>query len=495
MNLNIVVGDSLIEDNIFGNHGFDIVLGNPPYIGEKGNKNLFDTIKHTAFGSQYYEGKMDYFYFFIYKSLEILKEKGILGYITTNYFITADGAQKLRKYLKKNCTFREIVNFNDYEVFKCAKGQHNLVFFLTKGLEKDQPIQVKYVKGKDINKDEMYWNLRRDKVIHPKIYHQTICNQDHLYNTNGHILIQGNREYDDILQKIQEKSQYTLKQICSINQGIVSGADKVTKDMLAHKFSPQTIEKNNIQLNKGIFVLTKEEVEQLDFLQLPYLKPMYKNSDIQRYYVNENPSKYILYISDDTFTEKTPNTGIIDHLYKYREVLEKRREVTRGTRAWYALQWPRNQKIFESTKIVVPHRAKENKFALNQASWYASADVYFITAKGKNINWYLLLAQLNSKIMYFWLYNRGKRKGDYLELYANPLKNVPIILNIEKNQCNKIMHFVKEIIQEGENEVRQRVVDEIMYDIYQLTKEERQAIENIYVENLGKKGSDGGRSI
>ncbi|WZL74603.1 N-6 DNA methylase [Clostridiaceae bacterium 35-E11] len=494
--LNIVVGDSLTQENFFENNhcrevtknidGFDIVLGNPPYIGEKGNKNLFDKIKHTTFGSRYYEGKMDYFYFFIYKSLEILKEKGVLGYITTNYFITADGAQYLRKFLKKNCTFRDIVNFNDYGVFKCAKGQHNLLFFLTKGFEKNQPIQVKYIKGKDIPIDKIYENLLSYSSIYPEIYQQTIANQDHLYNVNGHILVQGNRGYDKILQKIHEKSQYTLHQLCNINQGIVSGADKVTKDMLENKLSSQAIEKNNILLNQGIFVLTKDEVEQLSFLQLYYLKPMYKNSDIHRYYVNQNSLKYILYLMDDTFTGKKPDKSIINHLYQYKEVLEKRREVMKGTRVWYALQWPRNQEIFEGTKIVVPHRAKENKFALSHSSWYASADVYFITAREKNINWHVMLAQLNSKIMYFWLYNRGKRKGDCLELYANPLKSLPIIANVEKNYCNKIVSLVQCMMKGKEHEQSQKEIDQMMYDLYGLTNEEIKEIENLHMENLGK---------
>ncbi|VEH38973.1 Uncharacterised protein [Fusobacterium varium] len=45
------------------NMRFNILLGNPPYLGEKNNKSIFQKIRETEFGKKYYEAKMDYFYF------------------------------------------------------------------------------------------------------------------------------------------------------------------------------------------------------------------------------------------------------------------------------------------------------------------------------------------------------------------------------------------------------------------------------------------------
>ncbi|QXM06218.1 Eco57I restriction-modification methylase domain-containing protein [Crassaminicella indica] len=481
--INITKADSLIDENLFGKEKeFDIVIGNPPYLGEKGNKDLFDGIKNTPFGKKYYEGKMDYFYFFIYKALEILKEKGILAYITTNYFVTADGAVKLRDFFKNHCSFIDIINFNDYEIFKAAKGQHNIIFFIANDKHKHQSVCVKYVKEKNIDPKDMYQLLCGNKKAEEKVYEYEISNQEKLYDRNGHILIQEDYEYDSILKKLYNRRQCILKDVCNVNQGIVSGADKVTKDMVQKKIPFEITKKRNIIMNQGIFVLSHDEASELGFLGLHYLKPMYKNSDIQRYCVKSYSSKYVLYINDKTKIEKK----VLQHLSRYKEVLEGRRETIRGIRQWYALQWPRNQEIFENMKIVAPHRAKENKFALNCSSWYASADVYFITSKEKNIDFYMLLGLLNSKIMYFWLYNRGKRKGDYLELYATPLKNLPIIYTF--NQCisEKIRSIVKEMVQFGENHTAQEKIDKIFYDLYELTSEEIEVIENLYKRNVGK---------
>ena len=72
--------------------GFDIVLGNPPYIGEKGHKELFQPVKNANLG-KYYLGKMDYFYFFFHLALNLARTKGLIAFITTNYYPTATGVE------------------------------------------------------------------------------------------------------------------------------------------------------------------------------------------------------------------------------------------------------------------------------------------------------------------------------------------------------------------------------------------------------------------
>ena len=494
---NVFVGNSLIQDVFFSRRlenklamkegPFDIVIGNPPYIGEKGNKALFDRMRETEFGKKYYEGKMDYFYFFIYRALEILKPQGILSYITTNYFVTADGAVKLRNYLKNNASFIEIINFNDYEVFKNAKGQHNLIFSLKKGHDPKQPIFVKHIRKEGSNKNDIESILLNSKKEGSGMSQYILSSQEQLYGFNNHILIQENDRYAPILEKISRNKDYVLGELCTVNQGIVSGADKVTKRMMETKMSSETIQREKIKENEGIFVLEKEEAEKLGFIGADYLKPMYKNSDIQRYRTRENPLKYILYIEDDTFSELNMlDQRAQNHLKRYQEVLEKRRETLQGRRKWYALQWPRKQKIFEGSKIVVPHRARKNTFAFTAAPWYASADVYFICGRSTFVDLRFLLAQLNSKLMYFWLYNRGKRKGEVLELYASPLKELPILFSIDKLILDEVVSLSEKMIAKGEISTLQKKIDSIFYRLYQLTEEEIRVIEKLYTENLLK---------
>ena len=66
--------------------GFDIVIGNPPYIGESGHKEIFREVAETNFGKRTNHGKMDFFYFFIDKAIDVHHGKGDLAFITTNYY-------------------------------------------------------------------------------------------------------------------------------------------------------------------------------------------------------------------------------------------------------------------------------------------------------------------------------------------------------------------------------------------------------------------------
>ena len=100
--INIFNEDSLMIPN---SKSYNLIIGNPPYLGEKNNREIFEKIRLTEFGQKYYEGKMDYLYFFIEKGIELLKKDGVLSYITTNYWLRADGANKLREAIKENTYF------------------------------------------------------------------------------------------------------------------------------------------------------------------------------------------------------------------------------------------------------------------------------------------------------------------------------------------------------------------------------------------------------
>lgn len=99
------------------NGGFDIAIGNPPYVGESGHKEIFRPIAATQFGKRFYQGKMDLFYFFFHKGVDLLHDKGEIALITTNYFPTATGAKNLRNDFKTRCLVRRMINFNEVKVF------------------------------------------------------------------------------------------------------------------------------------------------------------------------------------------------------------------------------------------------------------------------------------------------------------------------------------------------------------------------------------------
>ncbi|QUH26930.1 Eco57I restriction-modification methylase domain-containing protein [Serpentinicella alkaliphila] len=457
--LNITTGNALYLNSEVK---YDIVLGNPPYIGEKGNRAIFESIRNEEFGIKYYEKGMDYFYFFIYKAAEILKDKGVLGYITTNYFVTADSGKKLREFMKDNFQFTWLINFDEINIFQNAKGQHNLIYIANKSkLQK----QVKLFSLKDENfKLNNFDTYLKDTIERKDNREYKVLNNRELYTNRGHILIQCDNELG-LLNKIEDNSNFLLRELCNVNQGIVSGADKDSKT------------------GKGIFVLTREELEELNLLKdkyIKFIKPFYKNSQIKKYLTIEKDDLFILYIDDDSLSTEEEYPHLIAHLSKYKTILLKRREVQKGTRKWYALQWPRNINIFEEEKIVSPQRSLDNSFAYSMEPLYASADVYYITKKTSDVSLIYILGILNSSLMYYYLFNRGKRKGKYLELYATPLKELPIVYTKDKNKISLLENYVKELLNSNidstSKENMESNIDNLVFELYKTTSIDRKEI-------------------
>lgn len=473
---NIQLKDSLELEKSYNNN-FDIVLGNPPYVGEKSDKEYFRKISKSDFGKSYYCAKMDLFYYFFHKSLDILNIGGTVNFITTNYFLTADGACKLRQDIYNRSIIKEIVNFNNVKLFNNALGQHNQITFLERTSSSNN-FSAKVV---NISSDLFYENNNYNNLIYlnnkNKYYY---LDKDNLYDTANYYIRITNIDNDinNILNKISLGN--LLSKYCNINQGLVSGADKL---------SYRHINKYNHVGNKGegIFVITNNDIDMLNINKEEYdiIKPFFKNSDINKYRTKEETDKIIMYINKDfnNFENMYPN--IYYHLLKYKKILSDRREVRKKSIKFYMLQWPRKETIFKSEKIVCPQRNNINKFAYNHCDWYASADVYFITKKNKSVDLKYILAILNSNLYYVWFYYKGKRKGDLLELYQTPLKQTPIIIDIRYK--DKVVDLINKILSEEDNSKvakYDKQINNLIYKIYNINKEEIIKIENLLVDKL-----------
>lgn len=400
--INSVEGDSLFAipwvKEIISGQGFDLVIGNPPYLGEKGNKEVFTKLREYSFGKRYYEGRMDLFYYFLHRGVDILRPQGILCQLTTSYYATADFASRLRDHLRESGGITGLVSFNDQKVFAGVMG-HHLILFYQKDMPEGEAKVITYTGSEPLKKYNFHdLNFLADGNHYKRF---VITERGSLFDEQGHMVLDPSRWDTNRLQNIKGRCPETLSDIIRINQGIVSGADR--------------------SASGGIFVLEQEErfqeAEQ-------WLVPWFKNGDIRRYRGAEKTEKRLIYIGNEE--EKRLSPKLLEHFSRHRDKLSRRRECISGTRPWYGLQWPRERTIFEGPKLVAPQRSSENRFAYNDGPWFASADVYFLTQPAEGISLWALLAYLNSDLMYHWFLHCGKRKGTQLELYATPLRKVPV---------------------------------------------------------------------
>lgn len=493
--------------------GFDIVIGNPPYIGQKGNKELFQSIKDSSLGRKYHQRRMDLFYFFFHFGLEGLKKGGILSFITTNYYLTATYSDKLRKHFYDDASILNLTNFNELTVFESAQGQHNLITILSKGKQANSMAKTATTKRIGIADASIIESFLNRTDTYSNFYNQT---QDAVFEKNTlYLRIEPSQQNGvsgtsanifSILDKLKTEAQ-PLEKYCYIEQGIVSGADKVSESMI-NKYPNIYIQKG-----EGIYVLTDAEVKRLfpNKEDRFYIKPTYKNSDLQKWEIKPKSLLYVLYIKSngkyfdvgkavkshlDRFKliliNRNVRSGSITEK-DYEDFLNGKKEISYIMNAssmkngnYYCLSYPRRGKhTFEVPKIVNSRRAKSNDFALENNGFYEQSDMVITTLKPEfetTLNLKFILGLLNSKLIYNWLYYKGKRKGELLELFQKPLTEIPIKLGSEDLQT-EISKIVGEIIEAKKNNAKsnikelERKIDCLVYQLYGLTDEEIRIVE------------------
>lgn len=464
--------------------GFDIVIGNPPYIGESGHKEIFRAVADTEFGKRTYQGKMDFFYFFFHKGIDVLHNKGDLAFITTNYYPTATGAKTLRKDFADRTYIRQLINFNEVRVFESALGQHNMITILTRNKQND--ILCK----RTICSESVTANADKiNQILFAKDDKSTTMyvTQDNLYDGKDfYIRQQGvSSEDKDSIGSVLDKmatQKIRLGMIADVNQGVVSGCDYVSNRNVSDLDMTQ-----DIALKDGIFVLDMKNsrdrtvYDTLTSEEKKFLRAFYKNSEIEKYYCNTHNTKWLLYLSKaHTSIDAYPN--LKHHMDKFMPVLSRRREAQTGVIKPFQLQWARTEEIFIKDKIVVPYRTRTNAFAYNDVEWFCRSDAYVITPKTTNVDLFYLLGVLNSKLNFVWLYNRGKRKGEVLELFQVPLSEIPIIelLTEEKDRVAELAReitYIKRDKPNADTSMMESEIDQILYVAYKLSPTEIDLVE------------------
>jgi len=472
--------------------GFDVVIANPPYIGESGHKELFRSTKKGIL-RKYYLGKMDYFYFFFHLSLNIAKPHGEIAFITTNYYLTATGAFKLREDFKKRGIICKLINFNELKLFESAKGQHNIITLLSKG-SANTPAQTCITsRVGDATPDilELILSWKDDKTKYYRIPQSELYDGEENYIRLSRESVDSGESLpniDSILAKIAAQG-VLLSSVVNINQGVVSGCDYVSGRNI-HKIK----NKKDIEINDGIFVFDLKNIRDVSLIdtftnkEKKLLRPFFKNSDIKQYWCAHKAEKLLLYLNEN-HSNISIYPNIQRHLNRFKEILNDRREVQNGRIKYHQLQWPRTEDIFIHEKIIVPYRTKCNSFAWNDVEWFCRSDCYIITNNSNEFALKYLLGILNSSLYFQWLYHKGKRKGETLELFQTPLSEIPIKKIPENEQkpfidiVDKILSITKSddyltnLAKQAKVKEYERQIDQMVYQLYGLTEEEIRIVE------------------
>jgi adenine-specific DNA-methyltransferase len=475
----------LFFQEVFNKGGFDIVIANPPYVGVKGNSETFNLIKTGKYG-QFSKGRAELFYFFFHLAIEVLKNNGVSCFITTNYFPTATDASLLRKDLKNNTTLLQFLNFNELRIFSTAPGQHNAITLFQKGVNLNKNLRSVESKSSGNISESKFLNIVYGFDNNSKYF--SISQKEIYDGEESYIRFKGLHGENETLRHIYEKFSGCprLDSLAHVRQGLRTGIDKIS-DSHRRKF------KTNHSKGQGVFIVTDTEKKSKS-LNAEFVKKLYKNSDISHYFVSENSKQNILYI-DKSLSEQNFKSSYMNeymHLKNFETLIKQIRGKNKEeVNDWYTLDRPREHWIFESEKVVAPQRAKSNKFGYSNNDFYASADVYYIIPFDSRINSKYLTVLLNSSLYYFWFYNRGKRKGEMLELYQQPLSEALILIHED------LEIFIKYFDRLHENRSNQIAIKKLrleidiaIFKIFEFSYEEISIISPQIAEILSEKDFD-----
>ncbi len=406
---------------VFADGGFDVVLGNPPYV----RMELLKPIKpYLEKNYSVASDRADLYAYFFELGLKLLKPQGRLGYISSSTFFRTGSGENLRKHLLAHAKLESIIDFGDVQIFE-GVTTYPAILIMEKSTESGD---IRFCKIKNKLGNDLAQQFSEDNEIMPQ-------------NRLG---AESWQFEDDTLANLRNKiisGKKTLKEVYgSPYRGIVTGLNE------AFVIDDKT--KNRL--------ITEDK--KYGFL----LKPFLEGVDVKKWHV-ESRKLWLIYIPKNEINiEDYP--AIQSHLLPFKEKLESRAT----KQAWFELQQAQNAylQVFEGLKIIYGYFAKEPLFLLEKDGFYSNNKTYFISVPNTNEGNFLL-GLLNSNLIWWLLLGLAPAvRGGFLELRNIYVETLPIpeATAEEKERIGKMAEECQGVA-EQRYQLEQRMCRRILSDL------------------------------
>ncbi len=443
---------------------FDLVVGNPPYVFESGNKILFDRLRGLPAWKQDYRGKSDYLYYFLQLAAEKVAPGGRLCVITPAGWMNAGNADWLRESLAAALRLDELFLFGSYRLFAPDRERHgerrraptplveSAILVATKtetpkghelriaaledeataaaALSGDTEVRVPHrdlllaamgerIRGRaGRQKGILVHRLRQADLDHSVPWPIKHGAKDAPARVVAHL---------ERLVADESSPVEPLKRRWHIFQGIQTGADAYTA---------------RIQKRLSAVVRTRIAAEGAStgdpILELPpgweQEKPWREHPKLLARSVEPRGILYGAIDAADYASlvwigreEEVPQP-LVDALEPWRAVLASRAEFVRNSnRRWYETAWPRDKAELRGPKVIALHRTDRGRFALDEeGEWQPSIKTTLCTPREDVLSVAYLCGLLNSELLDLWYGVRGRKPRDVWRDYEpKPMARMP----------------------------------------------------------------------
>lgn len=415
--------------------GFDVVIGNPPYIRQE---ELGKGKEYLKGSYDVYSGTADILVYFFELAIKILRPEGYLNFITSNKFMKANYGKNTRQYLYKQ-KIEKIIDFGELPVFDEA-STFPAVFLIAKS-EGEKSIHFAQVKSLEFES----LNLLVDSI--GQILPKSSFDNDSWSLTDG--------VSNSIMVKMRDHGITLGKYVNDeIYWGIKTG------------------------LNKAFVIdeSKRKELIALDKKSKEIIFPFVVGDDVRKFQIRDE-HRYIILTKIGVDIKRYP--AIYSHLSVFQKELEKRFD--KGNH-WWELRACAYYDKFDLPKIVYPEISKESRFTFAPDSLIFNNKAFFIPLDDK-----FLLGYLNSKLAWFYLKKicsvlGDPDKGGRLELRTVHIETLPVP-ETKPNSRGEISKVVDKILSLKKKDPAtdtsdlEAEIDQLVYKLYNLTEEEIKIVE------------------
>lgn len=437
LNYNLIVANSLELDfewtfkDVFHREfkGFDIVIGNPPYVR---SKNISDEIKDSLNRWEVSKvGNTDLYISFFQLGLELLNDDGILGYISVNTYLTSLNGRVLRAYLREHEYSMQIINFKDYQMFKGVTSYTCINIF-------HKSEKTKVLSYMELDKLDDYCNNKFNKISLDSLNDKqgwSLGEKDVIQNINKI------RRFDSKLEKYGIKNGIaTLKN----NIYIISPYNQDERYLYFYDINGQSrsVEKEICKriVKPNVIKEESELTSKIEYIIFPYYEDEFGKNRV---------------LDEETFENIYPRAHAYLDTYKLELLKRDKGKAEEKYPAWYAFGRTQGMNNY-GKKVFIPYMAKSPVAVLS-----TEEDILFYCG-------YALFSDDLRELMYikkillsnvFWYYVKNTSKpysGGYMSLAKNYLKDFSIP-DLSDEQIDRII-----------NEQDQNMVNKLLVKIYDI---------------------------